>query len=118
MQLIILCPNSNQDQFSIRQKLTKSAFGGPTQPEIGPSTSSAVAERKKRALPLHNTEDVFNEWGALLRHQDEIDMRVQKQNYEKMKLRQQNYKAELDKQYQELMNRRNGIQGEYGQSLF
>ena len=67
--------------------------------------SPQTEEKKKRALPIHNTEDVFNEWGALLRHQDEIDQKLQKENYDKMKLRQLNYKAELDKQYVELQNK-------------
>ena len=61
---------------------------------------------------MHNTEDVFNEWGALLRQQDEIDQKNQKENYEKLKMRQKNYKAELDKQYQELINKRKGFYGD------
>lgn len=76
------------------------------------SKTPQVDSNKKRALPLHNTEDVFNEWGALLRHQDEIDQKLQKENYEKMKLRQMNYKAELDKQFVELQNKKKGIHGD------
>lgn len=98
----------------MRQRLSKSSFEATVLPEIGPNTSTVGVDRKVRALPLHNTEDVFNEWGALLRHQDEIDIKIQKENYEKMKLRQQNYKAELDKQYQQLVNRRKGVHGDYG----
>jgi len=30
-----------------------------------------------RPLPIHNKEDVFNEWGALIRHKDEVDMELQ-----------------------------------------
>ena len=55
---------------------------------------------------------MFHEWGALLRHQDEIDQKLQQENYEKFKKRQQNYKAELDKQYQELMKRKKGFYGD------
>ena len=74
--------------------------------------SPATEEKKKRALPLHNTEDVFNEWGALLRQQDEIDQKLQKENYDKMRIRQQSYKAELDRQYVELQNKKKGVLGE------
>lgn len=35
--------------------------------------ASPLTEKKVRPLPVHNKEDVFNEWGAVLRHQDEID---------------------------------------------
>ena len=59
-----------------------------------------------RALPIHNKEEVFNEWGAILRHQDEIDQQMQKHNFEKMKIRQANYKMELDKQFRELQERK------------
>jgi predicted nuclease with TOPRIM domain len=61
---------------------------------------------------LHNTEDVFNEWGAILRHQDEIDKKLQQSNFEKAKLRQINYKKELDIQYKELQQKKKGFQGE------
>lgn len=63
-------------------------------------------------MPIHNKQDVFNEWGAIVRHQDEIDQKAQKLAFEKQKLRQVNYKKELDKQYKELMDKRKGFQGE------
>lgn len=70
--------------------------------------SPMTLSKKVRPLPIHNKEEVFNEWGAILRHQDEIDQTVQKQNLEKMKLRQQSYKLELDKQYRELQANKKG----------
>lgn len=80
--------------------------------EVTSAQHPVTQESKVRPLPLHTTEDVFNEWGAVLRHQDEIDKKLQQQNYEKAKLRQVNYKKELDKQYQELQNKRKGVLGD------
>lgn len=80
--------------------------------EVSHAQHPVTQESKIRPLPLHTTEDVFNEWGAVLRHQDEIDKKIQQQNYEKMKQRQVNYKKELDKQYQELQNKRKGVLGD------
>ena len=34
-------------------------------------------------MPVHSTKDVFNERGALLRNQDEIEQKLQQENYEK-----------------------------------
>lgn len=68
-----------------------------------------------RALPLHNKEDVFNEWGAILRQQDEIEQRQQVELQQKLKLRQQTYKSELDKQYRELQAKKKGVIGEQAQ---
>ena len=54
---------------------------------------------------------MFDEWGAMLKHQDEIDKRIQQQQYEKSKQRQIDYKKQLDKQFRELQYRRKGILG-------
>jgi len=87
---------------SLNQSLISSKALQPDQAKNG------EVDKKARPLPLHNKEDVFNEWGAILRHQDEINQIMQQQNLAKQKMRQMNYKKELDKQYQELMQRKKG----------
>jgi hypothetical protein len=72
---------------------------------------NSMTEKKVRPLPLHTKEDVFDEWGAVLRRQDEIDSKIQQDNYDKMRLRQVNYKMELDKQFQEQQNKKKGAMG-------
>jgi hypothetical protein len=71
-----------------------------------------MTEKKIRPLPLHTKEDVFDEWGAVLRRQDEIDSKIQQDNYDKMRLRQVNYKMDLDKQFQEQQNKKKGAMGQ------
>lgn len=75
--------------------------------------TSMTEEKKVRPLPLHTKEDVFDEWAAIVRYQDEIDNKIHKDNYEKkMKLRQATYKLELDKQYKELQDKKKGYLGQ------
>lgn len=75
--------------------------------------NSQTEEKKVRPLPLHTKEDVFDEWAAIVRYQDEIDNKIHKENYEKkMKLRQATYKQELDKQYKELQAKKKGFLGQ------
>ena len=59
-------------------------------------------------MPIHNTEEVFNEWGAVIKKQDEIDQEIQRREFEKNKVRQLNYKQELDRQRYEVDQRRAG----------
>jgi hypothetical protein len=73
---------------------------------------NSMTEKKIRPLPLHTKEDVFDEWGAVLRRQDEIDSKIQQDNYDKMRLRQVNYKMELDKQFHEQQNKKKGAMGQ------
>ena len=65
-----------------------------------------------RPLPVHNKADVFDEWGAILRQQDEIDKKIQEEQYQKMRARQINYKIELDRQYKEQNDLKKGLLGE------
>lgn len=80
------------------------------EPIGGGGGSPLLDQKKSRPLPIHNKEEVFNEWGAILKHQDEIDQKIQQENFEKMKLRQLSYKMELDRQYKELQARKKGSQ--------
>lgn len=34
---------------------------------------------KRRHLPIESKKKVFNEWGAVLRHQDELEEKVKQQ---------------------------------------
>lgn len=61
-----------------------------------------------RPLPVHERENVFNEWGAVIKHQDEIDRELRRQQEEKMRERQKNYKLQLDLQYQEYLSKKKG----------
>ena len=59
-------------------------------------------------MPIHNTEEVYNEWGAVIKKQDEIDQEILRRESEKNKLRQKNYRAELDRQLYEVNQRKQG----------
>ena len=41
---------------------------------------------------------VFNEWGAIIRQQDEVDRALEMKNLQKYRDRQRNYKLDLDEQ--------------------
>ena len=41
-----------------------------------------------RPLPVHEKELVFNEWGAVIKHQDEIDREIKRQQDDKLRERQ------------------------------
>lgn len=72
------------------------------------SVGSANPKLKVRHLPVHEKEEVFNEWGAVIKHQDEIDREIKRQQDDKLRERQKNYKMQLDLQYQEYLNKKNG----------
>jgi hypothetical protein len=61
-----------------------------------------------RPMPVYERENVFNEWGAVIKHQDEIDRELRRQQEEKLRERQKNYKMQLDMQYQEHLNKKKG----------
>jgi len=63
-------------------------------------------------MPVHQKEEVFNEWGAVLKHQDEIDREMKRQQDEKYRERQKNYKKQLDMQYQEFVSKKKGSHSE------
>ena len=51
----------------------------------------------KRPLPVRQKEKIFNEWGAVLAHQDEIDQEIKRKQQEQFRERQALYKQELDR---------------------
>ena len=61
-----------------------------------------------RPLPVHEKEEVFNEWGAVIKHQDEIDRELKRIQEQKFRERQKNYKFQLDQQYKEYLNKKKG----------
>lgn len=65
-----------------------------------------------RPMPVHERENVFNEWGAVIKHQDEIDREMRRQQENKLRERQKNYKMQLDMQYQEHQNKKKGSMSE------
>lgn len=65
-----------------------------------------------RPMPVYERENVFNEWGAVIKHQDEIDRELKRQQDVKMRERQKNYKRELDRQFQESLSKKKGSMSE------
>lgn len=61
-----------------------------------------------RPLPIAERENVFNEWGAIIKHQDEIDRELKRLQDIKHRERQKSYKMQLDMQYKEMMNKKKG----------
>ena len=49
-----------------------------------------------RPLPIYEKELVYNEWGAVIKHQDDLDREAERKHKLEMKDRQHNYKAQLD----------------------
>ncbi|CAI2386807.1 unnamed protein product [Moneuplotes crassus] len=52
----------------------------------------------KRYMPVLPKKGVFNEWGAVLRHQDEMEKEQERQEYAMNKLKQEEYKRSLQSQ--------------------
>ena len=38
-----------------------------------------------RSMPIHNKEEVFDEWGAIIRQADEIDNEIDRLNKKKIR---------------------------------
>ena len=66
----------------------------------------------RRPMPVHERENVFNEWGAVIKHQDEIDRELKRIQNEKLRERQKNYKMQLDMQHQEYLMKKKGAMSE------
>ena len=79
---------------------------------VSASAGSVNQQLSVRPLPVHEKECVFNEWGAVLKHQDEIDREIKRQQDDKLRERQKNYKMQLDMQYQEYLNKKKGAMSE------
>lgn len=71
-----------------------------------PSDLNSSFNRNIRPMPVHERENLFNEWGAVIKHQDEIDQEMKRRQEIKMRERQKNYKMQLDEQYNEYMNKK------------
>jgi hypothetical protein len=69
--------------------------------DIGPSTV-------KRPLPILEKDNVFNEWAAVIKHQDEIDQEMKRLQTLKRRERQLKYKQDLDNQHNEFIKRKKG----------
>lgn len=104
----------NDQQLQDYQK-PSSVVGSSRQPNHTRNISASVGQHNNsyngdppvklnqniRPLPVYERENVFNEWGAVIKHQDEIDRELRRIQDEKMRQRQKNYKMQLDLQYQE-----------------
>lgn len=51
---------------------------------------------KRRNLPIEPKKKVFNEWGAVMRHQDELEEKVRMNELELQKNLQKAFKNNLD----------------------
>jgi len=60
-----------------------------------PSTEGSP---NKRHLPVAAKQMVYNEWGAVIKHQDEMDQALRKAEKERHKETQQKYKLDLEEQ--------------------
>jgi hypothetical protein len=72
-------------------KFVKPAYLPPIQRDLDPS-------HQKRHLPIHQKNMVYNEWGAIIKHQDEIDRALKLEEQKTNALIKQKYMAELDQQ--------------------
>jgi len=111
----------NDQQLQDYQK-PSSVVGSSRQPNHTRNISASVGQHNNsyngdppvklnqniRPLPVYERENVFNEWGAVIKHQDEIDRELRRIQDEKMRQRQKNYKMQLDLQYQEWQDRKKG----------
>ena len=50
------------------------------------SAGSVNVQPSVRPLPVYEKQEVFNEWGAVLKHQDEIDREIKRQQDDKFTL--------------------------------
>ena len=66
----------------------------------------------RRHLPIKEKEKVFNEWGAVIKHQDEIEQGRILQEKDKMKERQMKYRETLNNQKEEVQRMNNEKQQE------
>lgn len=57
---------------------------------------------KKRPLPIQQKELVYNEWGAIIQHQDEMDKALKAQDLHRQKDFASRYRADLDGQRAEV----------------
>ena len=53
---------------------------------------------KKRALPIQQKHLVYNEWGAIIQHQDEMDRAMKAQDAARSKNHRTVYRADLENQ--------------------
>lgn len=99
--------------MSVRQGHTRnaSASGGNHGTSLRNDLNNSMPNNL-RPLPVHERENVFNEWGAVIKHQDEIDRELRRIQDQKMRERQKNYKMQLDMQYQEAINKKKGSMSE------
>ena len=56
-------------------------------------------------MPIYERENVFNEWAAVIKHQDEIDREINKLKALKRRERQIKYKQDLDNQHHEFIQK-------------
>lgn len=82
---------------------------------LEPRSNSSVslnASPIKRPMPIYERENVFNEWAAVIKHQDEIDKEMNRLRAQKRRERQIKYKEELDNQHYEVVQKRKGALSE------
>lgn len=53
---------------------------------------------KKRALPIEQKNMVYNEWGAIIRHQDEMDKALRVQEAQQKSVIKDRYRQDLENQ--------------------
>ena len=66
----------------------------------------------RRPLPINIRQKVFDEWGAIVKHQDEIDQEIKRLQANKRRERQLKYKEDLDQQHSEFIKRKKGALNE------
>jgi hypothetical protein len=67
-------------------------------PTIPVATNPNSVSPNKRHLPIVQKKMVYNEWGALIRHQDEMDQALKIEEQIQNNIIKQKYAADLDQQ--------------------
>jgi len=81
-----------QNMNSTHNQIQKPPSGEPHQRDMTPNPNV------KRYMPVMPKKGIFNEWGAVLRHQDEMEREQERQEFQMNKVRQEEYRKSLENQ--------------------
>jgi hypothetical protein len=76
--------------------------------KTGNINKSVDLSNYRRNLPIIEKDKVFDEWAAIMKHQDEIDVEIRRLHKQKLRERQIKYKQDLDSQHHEFLARKEG----------
>ncbi|CAI2362352.1 unnamed protein product [Moneuplotes crassus] len=76
------------------------------------NSNEKLVPNSKRHLPINVRNGVFDEWAAIVKHQDEIDREIKRLQDQKKRERQLKYRKDLDQQNSEFQSRKKGALNE------